>query len=495
MPGSEQIAPSPTLSSASPGDGGLRRADDPSPRARLVPVALTLLSLVLGLVTLGGKPLWDDEAFSAMAARLSWGELWTLSTTRDPHMFAYNGFLKIWTGIGGSGEWWLRLPSALAGALAVGVLWLIASRLAGPRVAALAAGLLAVSTTLVQYQQEARPYAFGVLGVSVAVLLLVRAVQNGGFGRWVGYGVVAGLTVYTHPMSVVAALAVAPAALALPRIPWRGLLTAVGIAVVIAGPQLFLMLTTPTPSMWDWVPGTDAYHLAGAAYLLSGHSGPVGLAIVGVLVAAFVVLVLRRRPSFLNLLALLWAIGLPLAVVAGSLVRPMLVSRYLLPAMPGVFLCCALVLVRFGRPLVTGVVAAALVGTSVVSLLGWYSGGDKDDWRAAVASVAAQARPGDGIILTRDHREPFAYYWEQTANPAVLEPVSPARPWGSPIPATNAQPDVADPSAAIAGHSRLWVLYIEPEGLPESLSRPLDAAYGAPQRELVTRVAVLLYSR
>jgi mannosyltransferase len=473
---------------------GRHHAEPRRPRW-VVPAGLTALSLVLGLVTLGRQSLWDDEAFSAAAARLSWGELWALSSTRDPHMLAYHGFLKLWAALGGTSEWWLRLPSVLAGAAAVAVLWAAVVRLAGRRVAGIAAGLLAVSTSLVQYQQEARPYAFAVLGVCVAVLLLVRAVQGGGQGRWLGYGAVAGLTTYTHPMAVVAAGGVAPAVLALSRVPWRGVLTGLAVAAVVAAPQAALMLTTPTPSIWSWVPATDAYHLAGAAYLMSGHSGPIGLVVVAVLVAVFIVLVLRRRPDLADLLALLWAGALPVAVVAGSLLRPLLVSRYLLPALPGVLLCCALMLVRFGRPVLTSAVVAVLVGTSLWSSCGWYTGNDKDDWRTAVATVAAQARPGDGIILTRDHREPFGYYQRQTANPDALEPVSPARPWHSPIPAVEDHAAERDPSAAIASHTRLWVVYIDPEGLPEHLSRALASAYGEPHREQVTRVTLLLYAR
>ncbi|WP_220188184.1 hypothetical protein, partial [Pseudonocardia pini] len=256
--------------------------------------------------------------------------------------------------------------------------------------------------------------------------------------------------------------------------------------------QVALMVTTPTPSIWSWVPATDAYHLAGAAYLLSGHDGPVGLVVVAVLVVLAVVGAVRRGPSFPDALALLWAFALPVAVVAGSVLRPLLVSRYLLP---GVLLCCALVLVRFGRPLLTAGIVAVLVATSGWSLYRWYTGDDKDDWRAAVASVAAQVRPGDGIVLTRDHREPFGYYWAQTPDPDVLEPVSPARGWDSPIPAREDRSVVEDPTAAIATHDRLWVVYIDPEGLPATLAGPLAAAYGEPHREQVTRVTVLRYDR
>lgn len=479
--------------------GGRHRAPERRPQWP-VPVGLTLLSLALGLVTLGRKSLWDDEAFSAAAARLSWGELWALSSTRDPHMLGYHGFLKLWVALGGSAEWWLRLPSVLAGAAAVGLLWAVAHRVAGRRVAGLAAGLMAVCTTLVEYQQEARPYAFAVASTCLALYLLVRAAQ--GDRLWAAYGVVAGLCVYTHPMAVIAAGAPALAVLVrvplvdsagsgAARIPWRGLRTGLGIAVLVAAPQVALMVTTPTPSIWSWVPATDAYHLAGAAYLLSGHDGPVGLVVVAALVVVFLV---RFRPRFPETLALLWAFALPLAVVVGSLLRPLLVSRYLLPALPGVLLCCALVLARWRRPLVGGVLAV-LVATSGWSLLQWYTGTDKDDWRAAVASVSAQVRPGDGIILTRDHREPFGHYWARTSNPDVLDPVAPARPWDSAIPAVEDRAVIADPSAAIAAHDRLWVVYLDPEGLPESLAGPLATAYGEPHREQVTRITILRYAR
>src|SRR5919198_970978 len=72
---------------------------------------------------------------------------------------------------------WIRLPSALLGLAAVGVVFRLGRRIGGERVALLGAGGLALSWGLARYSVEARSYTLALLLVSVSWLALIAALQ------------------------------------------------------------------------------------------------------------------------------------------------------------------------------------------------------------------------------------------------------------------------------------------------------------------------------
>ena len=169
-------------------------AADPSATAtfawRLAPVGVALLSLALGAVALGHRSLTVDEAASAAAAQGSLGTVLSRIVHDDPGQVGGLLLLKLSRTIGDS-ELALRLPSAIAVALAAGLLVLLGTMLL-ERVGGLVAGLaFAVNAGVIEASREARPYALGLLGVVLATLLFVFALERGGGWRWIPYAVIA----------------------------------------------------------------------------------------------------------------------------------------------------------------------------------------------------------------------------------------------------------------------------------------------------------------
>ncbi len=129
---------------------------------------VTLLALVLRLFRLGHQSLWIDEGMS-----FAWideiddrGPLALLQNIHGPlHALAIYATSRISTS-----EWWLRLPSVVAGTLAVPALAAVVRRLWGGHVALLAAVLMACSPFGLYYAQEVRNYAFTLLFASLATL-------------------------------------------------------------------------------------------------------------------------------------------------------------------------------------------------------------------------------------------------------------------------------------------------------------------------------------
>jgi 4-amino-4-deoxy-L-arabinose transferase-like glycosyltransferase len=135
-----------------------------------------VLALGLRLMLLGSKSLWLDEADSLRIAQAGQGALWAgLSDTNSPPLFYW--LLAGWARPGQS-EFVLRFPGAVAGSLAVVLVYVLGKDLVDRPVALSAAGLVAVSPLLVWYSQELRAYTFlSLAGLAVLVCFTKLVLQ------------------------------------------------------------------------------------------------------------------------------------------------------------------------------------------------------------------------------------------------------------------------------------------------------------------------------
>jgi len=169
-------------------------------RTWLVPGLLLLLALSLRCFRLGAPSLWYDEG----ATLRDVPELSSHARYRP----LYYLLLRLWAPLG-SGEAWLRIPSAVASAGSVLLLYLLARRLAGTRAAVLAALLMTLSVQELNHAQEVRMYAPGTLLALGAVALLWRWYERRRPPGLVGHIVVAALALATTPVTL---LLIVPAA-------------------------------------------------------------------------------------------------------------------------------------------------------------------------------------------------------------------------------------------------------------------------------------------
>jgi uncharacterized membrane protein len=103
-----------------------------------------LTGLLLRFFELARKPLWLDEASTNYLATQP--DILSVVTAASNDHHAPLHFITIWfVKMAGSSEFLLRLPSAVAGALTVIVIFFIARELYGERAGLIAAALLAVS--------------------------------------------------------------------------------------------------------------------------------------------------------------------------------------------------------------------------------------------------------------------------------------------------------------------------------------------------------------
>lgn len=127
--------------------------------------ACVALALALALPHLGAPSLWHDELVHVFVAKsVAAGEGARLpSGVFYPNAWGYSQLLGGVIALLGDAEWAVRMPSALISGLNVLLLYLLARRWFGPRVAIMAAFLLATSPWHVAWARQARFYELQVL--------------------------------------------------------------------------------------------------------------------------------------------------------------------------------------------------------------------------------------------------------------------------------------------------------------------------------------------
>jgi 4-amino-4-deoxy-L-arabinose transferase-like glycosyltransferase len=183
---------------------------------------LTLAALALRLVTIDAHGFWIDEIASLDAVSLGFP---TFVTDRAGHLANQTPghYLIVWlmslladpttTTVFG------RLPSALAGALTVPVVYALGAILFGRAQGAIAAAMLVLSAVHLNYSQDLRPYSLMVLLTVLAVYCLLRADATGSPGWWAAFATAAAGNALNSYMAVT--LAMPPMMLLLAWVMWK----------------------------------------------------------------------------------------------------------------------------------------------------------------------------------------------------------------------------------------------------------------------------------
>jgi uncharacterized membrane protein len=352
------------------------------PRTLAVLTAIVLVAAALRFGGLASKPLWLDEAMTALVAlgrgpddvplgvARPLGDLAAIfsldpaSTWRDvvanladpviqhthPPLFYVlaHAWLRWWSPAVGDLAWVLRALCAAFGVLAVGLIFGLTRSGFGDRAGLIAAAVAAVSPATVMLAQEARNYTLGIALMAGALWALVaiagRLAQHRppGLALWASWASLNALACYAHYHGILAVAAQAAAlAVAAGRArAWRqlGWLLASGAAVGLAflpwasillehsaSPDMYWLATRPHAYLHDTLHAWRQM-FAGIAWRRTPAPIPavtqVLTLIFGIWVLAVVSLGLRRRwptrPPGAD--ALLLVIGLTLvATVAASI--------------------------------------------------------------------------------------------------------------------------------------------------------------------------------
>jgi mannosyltransferase len=438
---------------------------------RALPPVVTMLVMLAGITV---PSYWRDEAATLAAVQRPFGDMIRMLGNVDAVHGAYYFLAWVIVRLFGSGELALRLPSAIAMALAAGFVAALGRRIVSPQ-AGLAAGILfALVPDITLYGTDARSYALVTAMAAVASYVLVRALGAGhGHQRrwWVGYGVsVAVLGILNiFGLLLVAAHAVTMALRMLrpeegqsrKALAVRWTLSA-GLALIVVSPLIVLGWLQRGQLSWLVAPGFNG------AISVTKLIGPpiMTLAVVIAFVVGVGVTLYKSRdahaPAWLTTLpglTLPWLILPPAILLIGSAVTPVYNFRYILFCVPAAALLGGAGIASLGR--IGG--TAALV---VVAILGLNSqiyfrspGGHGDDIRQADKIIAAVAKPGDQVFYTNPNEEDFGsaypYGLVKLPNIQLARPAIPSATLGG----TNVSTAVLHNRLAHA--SRLWIVQID----------------------------------
>ena len=378
---------------------------------------ILLIAAALRIYGIGEQSLWFDEAASVRIVRQDFATM--MSSIKDDERIPplHYWILHAWVRVFGHAEWSVRLPSALAGVGAVGVLYFLTRRLFGVGAALVAALLLAVAPYQIQYAQEARSYSLMVLTSLLSCWLFVRLLDtNPPKPRLeAAYVLASAAALYSHLYAIFTLVAHALTyALEWTRSekPFLGVRRWVVTQVAIAA--LFLPWL-PIAIRWArsvgsgfWVEPMTLCDLW-AAYL--AYAGGSSVLLILMLALALVGAVAQRRNlRGLALMLALATLSVVVPTIVSILTKPTFTPRYgiVAPAALCALAACGVVAVRNG-------IAQAAVTTVLVALSinGLRAIPDKPDWRGLVAHVEREARPGDYVVMN-PHRSTYLYDYYAT---------------------------------------------------------------------------------
>jgi mannosyltransferase len=420
---------------ASPRSGRrLRVRDLIGPRANIRYLAVELGTLAWFVTFLGSwRPsYWGDEAASILSAERPLSTLWPELGRVDAVHGSYYLFLHFWIDLFGASELSTRFPSTIAVGIAAAGIVLLGARLFGRRVGIVAAIVFAVLPRVSYFGAETRSYAIGtavaVWLTIVFVALIRRRVTK--LSPWIGFGLFFALAVYVFLYLALLAVVYSLVLLVTPR-PRLLLKRFVGagiLAALVAAPVLFFGLSQHGQISFL----AHRHYVTFHRLIVIQWFGNPRLAIVGwaLIAVAIVALVGRLHSAHRNRLhhsGLRCRMMLPLVLVVGWLVLPMVILflgnafvapmytiRYLSFVTPAVALLVAVGADAAGRrlvalsgvralrfivPVLAIVLVAGLAAPTDVFQRSDFAKDGGSDWRQASAALAANATPGDDVVF------------------------------------------------------------------------------------------------
>ncbi|MEU6425778.1 glycosyltransferase family 39 protein [Microbispora sp. NPDC046973] len=430
---SHRVAPA--ASAACPAEAPERaaRLDRPA----VVTVVPAVLALAAGLWELGGPPPWRDEAATVSAVGRTLPQLAHLLQSVDAVHGLYYALMHVIAGLSGTAEVALRIPSVVAGALAAAGTGAIGRALGAPRAGLYGGVLLALMPIFSRYVQEARPYPMTAAAAVGVTLLFLRVMRSPTSGVLAAYAM--GLTVLAYfnlfAFLVVGAHGVAAILSRGPLLRW-----ACAATPALAAVAPLAWLGSRQSAQVGWIPRPDVTDVGRLAVQLfgdlGGATGPgvapltwalalFGLA-YGVVVGVHRARAARRAeesaeesaekpaetpgetpaeehaetPAALARLTLPWLLVPALVLLAASwTAHPVYVFRYVFCCVPAAALLAGAGLAALPPGLAAAVLAAWL-GLSVPGQLATRGpDGRQDDPRPVMALLAAEAKPGDGVLF------------------------------------------------------------------------------------------------
>jgi|HubBroStandDraft_6_1064221.scaffolds.fasta_scaffold14053_5 mannosyltransferase len=387
----------------------------------LLLLLITCLAGVLRTVQLTARGLNLDEGFSVFLAQTSGANFVGLIWRSELNMALYYALLRVWVHFGHS-ELVIRLFSVLLATATVPAVYFLGKRLFDGRTGLIAGLLLAVHPFHFALAQTARSYALVILMVCLASLFFLRGLSCPSAGNWTGYAFFAAVAVYSHFFALLVIVAHVASLAFLPRrsVPWKWLLMAWSLLAVLLLPVAVFLVGHRDAANVAWVGALSFEQAKYVLYSLTlSKSRWFAYAAAWAMAAWYT---FRRRAgqsAWPFWFTASWLVVPPAITIAGSLLQPMLVERYLAICIPAAVLSAAGGIARVAqRRLIVGGGLLLLILFYSVSNIRFYirQAGFDENWREATAFVMAGAHSGGEVVIVEGlPRLVFDYYRQASA--------------------------------------------------------------------------------
>ncbi len=406
-----------------------------SAKRRWLPFTLILLLAIgLRLINLGGRALWYDEAFAVLFAgkglsAMIYGTLTPVAGgAADIHPLLYYSALNVWMHFFGESAFTVRLLSVIFGVATVALVYLLAKTLFDEKTGLVAALIAAIAPFHVQYSQETRMYALLGLLLMAATWCFIKAWREDDahtpnrslwikWRYWLGFGVFAGLAMYTQQLAAFYLVAIGLVPFLARRRPQIvGVIVGTIAAIVVYLPWLVNLpgqLQKVQSYYWLDKPSIATPLLTVRSFLVVSLDFPSPASMIAFLASLFVILLLvvqvviwlrqprnkaKRRP----ILFVLWlAVAPPLLMWIVSQVQPVYLERSLLPSALMLYVGLAWLFTRSGMP---KAIVAVVTGLGLVMVaIGLYyqytiATFPNSPYQLAESYIAQNWQEGDVIV-------------------------------------------------------------------------------------------------
>jgi mannosyltransferase len=440
---------------------------------------------------LGRESLWYDEGHSIRMAHFGFSKY----ISEDPHELQhplYFLLLQWWISVFGISEYAARFLSVIFGAGCILAIYFMGKTLFDSATGVISALFLACSAYQLQYSQEVKGYSLQALLGILSFYFFARMFKEKKWPVYAGYVLVNAASLYIHTFEAFILFAQNLFFFALlllgrkkSELSWKKWLTLQGVIFLCFAPWLkvFIAQVAWGPKNF-WVDRPDPSSLIITYKLFAGSSWL--LAILGFCC----LLALINRKSFSEKakpqapidqdqseafpdrsavwLLLFWMLVPVLTPWLVSLIWfPIFQPRYSIAAAPAVYLLAAKGIRDLGSKYARWLVVAIILCLSGLSIQGYFSTTNKEQWREAVGLIEQSAHPNDLVLVYKGDCLKNIYYYYQKRKDLAIIPY-PEQDDRSPSPLES----------VIAGHDRAWLLVSHnfPER-PLALSEQVAAGY------------------
>lgn len=391
---------------------------------------------ILRIYNLDAESLWYDEVASVNQATVELSALFSRFHLSPLYFF----ILRCWIRIFGTSEFSLRLPSVIAGVISVFLTYRIGDELFGRRTGLISSFILAISPLHIFYSQEARHYGFSVFFTLLSVVYFLKLLKNG-YGKitYICYVAATAALLYTHIFGVFIA-AIQNFYFFSQHSTGKKQWTTAQLIIF----AIFLLWLIPyiiflreqkeyVAACIDWIPkanfsvltdtfrtfsyGGDRY---GGSDVFVGSRLGVSKSlfyIMAALCAAGALPFPKQKYNNKIIFISLWLFIPPLVLFIFSLFsQPLFVIRYVIFASPAYYLLIARGISGVGGTFPQIWIIASMAFLTLPSLIAYYTGDLKIDWRRTISYVETGIRTGENIIVAPSHCiQMFGYYGKNGA--------------------------------------------------------------------------------